>query len=96
LALVTHEVLPTLAFAETALVGRSFVRSRLNVCTWRDSVRRPPDVLHFVTYDTEAQTVFTNGNLSEEGKPELVTKIKAVQVGTATNLVAGVGAIAFS
>jgi hypothetical protein len=76
------------------------VRSQLSVCTWPIPcawrvVRRPPDVLHFVTYDTEAQTVFTNGNLSEEGKPELVTKIKAVQVGTATNLVAGVGAIAF-
>jgi len=49
----------------------------------------PPDQLHFVTYDSNVQTVFENGDLSPNGKLDLVAKVKSVGAGTCTNLAGG-------
>jgi len=49
----------------------------------------PPDQLHFVTYDSNVQTVFENGDLTPNGKVGLVSKVKQVRAGTCTNLAGG-------
>lgn len=50
------------------------------------------DALHFVVYDTHAETVFTDGDLSPGGKQGLEQQIKSVRAGTATNLMGGLEA----
>lgn len=47
------------------------------------------DVLHFISYDHAVLTVFSNGDLSEEGKENLKEQIQAVRPGGATNLFGG-------
>lgn len=47
------------------------------------------DTLHFIAYDQESQTIFTDGDLSEIGKENLKTQIHAVRPGGATNLFGG-------
>ena len=49
----------------------------------------PHDVLNCVAYDSDASTVFNNGDLSPEGKPELVNLVRQLKTGGATNLHAG-------
>ena len=50
------------------------------------------DALHFVAYDSHAETVFTDGDLSPGGKRGLEQQIKQIRAGTATNLMAGLEA----
>eukprot|EP00041_Stephanoeca_diplocostata_P023218 m.565929 g.565929 ORF g.565929 m.565929 type:complete len:572 (-) comp22246_c0_seq2:329-2044(-) len=47
------------------------------------------DVLHFIEYDSEASILFENGDLSDEGKSELISRIDAIRAGDLTNLCAG-------
>lgn len=50
------------------------------------------DALHFVVYDTHAETVFTDGDLSPGGKRGLEQQIKRIRAGTSTNLMGGLEA----
>jgi hypothetical protein len=47
------------------------------------------DTLHFITYDVAVQTIFENGDLSNEGKEVLRVRIDAINAGGATNLFGG-------
>ena len=49
----------------------------------------PSCKLAFVTYDRSVERVFVDGDLSDEGKPELTAQIKAVRPGSTTNLHGG-------
>lgn len=52
----------------------------------------PQDALHFVTYDSEVETLFMDGDLTDGGKRGLEQQIKTIRAGTATNLMAGLNA----
>jgi len=52
------------------------------------------DTLHFITYDTQTQVVFRQGDLSETGKEGLRSQIEAVKDRGQTNLCGGLEAAA--
>jgi uncharacterized protein YegL len=48
-----------------------------------------PDCLHFVSYDSDVQTLFTNGDLSDVGKLQLRSTVNNIRPGSSTNLWGG-------
>ena len=47
------------------------------------------DTLHFVCYDSDVATVFSNGDLSPEGKADLENRVREITANSATNLCGG-------